>query len=201
MNDKTLPKLFDDLDTTNILMIKDNNPKMYEKLKKIYASYRNKGTSNNPFINYCLEVNNIQKEEFDYRIHGIKQEGGPVIKKLRYYSAANSPAFLTKKNMNMKENTYIGLDSVAQAYTKVYWDLDKEKFIFLPIYATSIDFKTGKINKNDGLYQSFYALYLKDKNYKFIVDLYNGNLIEVEKKMIRLRDLYLHMIKMLIGLD
>ncbi len=182
MNDKTLPKLFDDLDTTNILMIKDNNPKMYEKLKKIYASYRNKGTSNNPFINYCLEVNNIQKEEFDYRIHGIKQEGGPVIKKLRYYSAANSPAFLTKKNMNMKENTYIGLDSVTQAYTKVYWDLDKKKFIFLPIYVTSIDFKTGKINKNDGLYQSFYDLYLKDKNYKFIVDLYNGNLIEVEKK-------------------
>lgn len=182
MKDKTFIKLMDDSDDKYVLMIKDNNHEMFEKLKNIYHEYENKGPSKNPFVNYCIEVNDISKDEFDYRIHGIMQQNGPVIKKLRYYCTTNMPSLLEKKNIAKKSTTYIGLDSVGQAYTKVYWDLDKEKFIFLPIYTISIDFKTNKINKNDKSYQTFCDMYLKDKNYKFIVDLYNGNYIEVEKK-------------------
>lgn len=181
LNDKTAQKIFSGDKNFN-LMIKDNNPKMYEKLKDIYDNYKDKGTTDNPFLNYCLEINDISEKEFDYLKHGIKQENGPVIRKLRYYSSVNDPSLLNKKNINKRENTYIGLDSVSQAYTKVYWDLDNDKFIFLPIYVTSIDLKTNKINKNDQTYKNFYNKYLAGKNYKFIVDLYNGTLIEVKKK-------------------
>jgi len=82
----------------------------------------------------------------------------------------------------MKSNTYIGLDSVGQAYTKVYWDNDVKKFIFLPIYTTSVDLNTHKLNKKDKTYQLFYDKYLRGKNYTFVADLYNGNYIEVEKR-------------------
>lgn len=182
LSDKVVDKLFGDNDNKVYLMLKDNNPKMYKRLKNIYDNYKDKGTSSNPFLNYCLEVNDISEKDFDYRIHGIKQDNGPVIKKLRYYSSVNIPSLLNKKNINNKVNTYIGLDSVSQAYTKVYWDLDSNKFIFLPIYVTSIDLNTNKINKSDKTYKTFYNKYLDGKNYKFIVDLYNGSLVEVEKK-------------------
>jgi CRISPR-associated endonuclease Csn1 len=173
MTNKIIKNLFDDNDKKVNLMIKDNNPKMYKKLKNIFEQYNNKGPSSNPFINYCLEVNNISIDEFDYTKFGIKQENGPIVKKLRYYTTANIPNLLSNKNM--KKNTYIGLDSVGQAYTKVYWDKDKLKFIFLPIYSTSIDLKNNKLNKNDKTYKQFYDLYLKGKNYQFVVNLYNGN--------------------------
>lgn len=183
MNNKTIPKLFDDSDETVSLMIKDNNPKMYNRLKQIYNEYVDRGSSRNPFVNYALEVNDILKDDFDYKIHGIKQENGPVIKKLRYYSSVTNPVLLNKDNINKKDNTFIGFDSVAQVYTKVYWDNDKERFIFLPIYITSIDLNSGKINKKDKTYQLFYNIYLSGKNYTFVVDLYNGNYIEFEDKM------------------
>ena len=182
IKDELLKKLFDDCNTGFNLMIKDNNKKMYEKLKSIYFEYKDRGSSTNPFVNYCLEVNDITKEKFNYIEHGIKQENGPVIKKLRYYTNVNDPNLLEKSNLKMKSNTYIGLDSVGQAYTKVYWDNDVKKFIFLPIYTTSVDLNTHKLNKKDKTYQLFYDKYLRGKNYTFVADLYNGNYIEVEKK-------------------
>lgn len=178
---KVMDKLFNENDLTCTLMIQDNNPKMFEKLKAIYTDYKSKGNSKNPFLNYVVEVNAIDEKEFNYLKHGIRQNNGPVIKKLRYYTKSTSPDLLNKKNMTMKDNTYIGFDGVKQYCTQVYWDNDKEKFIFMPIYITAIDPKTKKVNKDSASYQEFYRKYLEGKNVKHIVDLFNGNLIEVVK--------------------
>jgi CRISPR-associated protein, csn1 family len=163
-------------------MIEDNNKKMYNLLKEIFKTYGEMTEKNNPFANYCIEINGIQKEEFDYKKHGIKQENGPLIKKLRYYSKVNNPELINKKNIDKKDNTYIGLDGVGQYCTKIYWDRNNNEFIFMPIYLTSIDLSTKKINKNSSTYKYYYNTYLKGKNYQFITDVYNGDLIEVEKK-------------------
>lgn len=182
LTDKAVEKLFNDNDKVLTLMIQDNNPKMYEKLKEIFNTYKDKGISKNPFVNYCMEINSLsRKEEFDYRIHGIKQNKGPIVKRLRYYQAVSEPSLLNKTNINKKKNTYIGLDKIAQVCTQVYWDNDKKKFIFMPIYVTTYNQQKNCINKNSDTYKTFFTKYLEGKNYTHVVDLYNGDLIEVTK--------------------
>ena len=95
--------------------------------------------------------------------------------------STTDPYLLEKKNINKKENTYIGLDRVSIYCTRLYWDKDLKKIIFMPIYCPCVDFKTKKINKNHPLYQHYYKKFVHEKNVEFIVDLFNGNYLEIEK--------------------
>lgn len=179
--DKTLfDKLFDD-SKNETLLCQDANINLYNHLKEIYTKYKE---SKNPFLEYCMEVNNLsQEDKFDYLKHGIKSsEKGPVIKKLRYYTPINDPYFLEKKNIKKKENTLIALDGLSQVCTRVYYNETKNCFAFLPIPAICTNLKNGKINKEHRLYKQYYAKLIGDDIVKHIVDLYNGNLIEVHKK-------------------
>lgn len=178
--DKNLfDKLFSE-NGTKILLCKEASPKLYEKLKQIYNKYNN---SDNPFIDYCMEVNNLSKnDKFDYLIHGIKSsENGPIVKKLKYYFSIDDPYFLEKKNIKKKTNTLIALDHVSQLFTRVYYDIENNSFAFLPVHVICVNTNTGKINKDHKLYKYNYQKIIGERKVKHIVDLYKGNMIKVIK--------------------
>ena len=85
-------------------------------------------------------------------------------------------------NIDNKENTYIGYTSLKQVCTKVYYDLDNNKFLFLPIPKICVNQENGKIDKNNKYYNKLYNMYIGDSNAKHIVDLYTGNSVEIIKK-------------------
>ena len=184
LNLKLLDKLFDD--SKNItLMCQDNNKELYNKLKKIYQEYKNTNEKISIYELYCREQKGLSDEqEFNYLTDGIRSsenKNSPIVKKLRYYSPINNPYLLEKKSINKKEETLIGLDSLAQTCTQVFYNKSKNCFAFLPIYSISVDLNTRKIIKND-YYKQMYNEYIKEDEVKHIVDLYNGNYIEVTKK-------------------
>lgn len=177
---KLFDKLFDE-SGTKTLLCKDSNKKLYDKLRDIYFKYEE---YDNPFLEYCLEVNNLtQEDKFNYLENGIKSSSnGPIVKKLRYYYLIDDPYFLEKKNIKKKPNTLIAMDHVSQIFTKVYYNYTKMCFSFLPIHAICIDVKTGKINPNNKWYKYNYNKLIGSDSVKFIVDLYKGNLIRIVKK-------------------
>ncbi len=180
---KILDCLFDSNDTKYTLLCQSQNPKLYSLLKNIYYNYQQDNT--NPFLNYCYELMDKDPKEFNYLVDGIKTPSknnkGVLIKKLRYMQSVNDPFLLEKKNIAKKENTLIGLDSVAVYYTSLYWNKDLKKIIFMPVYLPCVNFKTKQINKEHQLYQLYYQKLIAGKNVEFIVNLYNGNYIEIEK--------------------
>ena len=179
--DKNLfDKLFDD-SKNETLLCQEANINLYNYLKEIYIKYKE---FNNPFLEYCMEINNLsQEDKFEYLKHGIKSSNkGPMIKKLRYYTPINDPYFLEKENIHKKPNTLIALDGLKQVSTRVYYNETKNCFTFLPITALCTNLKNGKINKEHRLYKQYYQKLIGDDTVKHIVDLYNGNLIEVHKK-------------------
>lgn len=182
---KQFEKLIDDNNNNIILLCFDNNKKLYQKIKDIYNKYKNK--KGNVFINYAIDKYGLQDvKDFDYRKHGLrnslKKTDSPVIIRLRYYSKASTPYLLDKKNIKQKENTLIGLDSLGQYCTQIYEDLDNKKFVFLPIFALSVDLHSKRINKDNFYYKLLYQKYIGTKNIKYICSLYNGNYLEITKK-------------------
>lgn len=180
---KLLDELFNTDSSSKTLLCYDNDINLFNLLKDIYQKYKN--DKGNPFVNYCLDCNNIDVKEFDENIHGIKvsnKKNSPIVKKIRYYSSINEPYIINKKNMKSKDKTIIAFDSLAMYCTRVYEDIDKKEFVFLPVYSVSVNLKTKKINENDDYYLKFYNKYLNNKNVKHIVDLYNGNYIKIIKK-------------------
>mgnify|MGYP004536020093 FL=1 len=178
---KLLDKLFSQ-PTKQTLLCYDKDRATYLYLKEIYEKY--KDMKGNPFINYIKDKEGI--ENFDIQTNGIravsKNNNGPIIKRLRYYQKVTSPYLLNKKNINKKDTTYIGLDSLAQYCTKVYKDNIKNEFVFLPVYSISVNLKTKIINENDSYYKLFFDKYLKNKDVTYITTLFNGNVIEVYKE-------------------
>lgn len=182
-----LEEFFNDDSRKVHLMIRDNNPKLYEKLKKIFIEYKDKG--GNPFKSYCFDK--YRSEDFDeirkfnYLIHGIKSSekaNSPVVCKLRYYSNVGTPYLLEgEKYKNKKENTIIGLDSLKQYCTEIYYDVDNNKFAFLPVFSVSVDLNTGKINREDIYYKMMKEQYLNSLNVEYIVSVYNGDLMSFKK--------------------
>lgn len=179
---KKLDSLFDENDNKYILLCQEQNPKLFNYLKNIYLQYQQDNT--NPFLNYCLELLN-DNEKFDEKKHGLytpsKNNKGVFIKRLRYMRPTSEPFLLEKENINKKEDKLIGLDSVSMYCTRLYWDNDKQKLIFMPVYMPAYNQKTKTINEQHPIYQKFYNKYLKDKNVKFIANLFNGNLVEIHK--------------------
>lgn len=199
-NDKKVAKDFEDLldesNTTKQLLCYKEDKSLFELIKGIY--YRYKGEKLNPFVSYCIESNGLtDSKEFNYLIHGIrkpsKNNSGPIVKTLRYIESINMPFILEKKKTNSKSNRYgefvvsenksiIGLDSLSQYRTDVYFDRDESKFAFLPIYCVSVNLHTREINKDDKYYQQMFNKYIGNKNVIFIGSIYNGEWIRVTKR-------------------
>lgn len=184
---KKLDEYFNDDSNKVHLMIKDNNPKLYNKLKDIFNQYKDQ--KGNPFKNYCYDRNHNEDfqeiKEFNYLKHGIKASdnpNSPMVLKLRYYSTINNPYFIEKININKKDKTLIGLDSLKQYCTEIYYDIDHNKFAFLPVYSVSVDLNHKKINREDYYYKKMREVYLKDSKVEYITTIFNGNYISVIKK-------------------
>ncbi len=179
-----LDHLFSEEDYSLTLLCQDKNKNLFYYLKEIFERYRIGDA--NPFLEYCLEKWGITADLFELEKHGIrtpsKNGNGPIVQKLRYYSSINTPFFLEKKNISKKENTKIALDNLAQMCTKVYFDRDKQQFLFLPIPSVCVDLSTRKIREDDSYYQLLYAIYIGEKEVVPVVDLYNGNLVKIKKK-------------------
>ena len=204
-NNKTLlDELFDESKTTKILLCQEKDPKLFQYLKDIYYKYQD--GKNNPFRNYCEELMEDDKQNFDERVNGIftpsKNGKGVLVKKLRYMQKATDPFLLEfnkqKKFRNIKENTFVGLDSVKIYCIRLYWDKDKKKILFFPIYLPVLKFdkkkgydKNPKINDQHPLYQLYYNKVLKGKRVERIVDLYNGNFVKIEKSDGKIYDDYI----------
>ena len=181
-NKEKLDKLFDEKNQQYTLLCQEKNPKLFNYLKNIYNMYQH--DKENPFLNYCEEL--LEKDEkFDYLKHGIKTPSkngkGVLIKKIRYMRNTSEPFLLNKKNIAKKEQTLIGLDSVSIYCTRLFWNQDLHKIIFIPVYCPCVNLKTKIINENHPLYQNYYQKYVAGKNVIFIVDLFNGNYVEIKK--------------------
>ncbi len=184
---KQLAEYFKDDSNKVRLMIRDNNPKLYNKLKDIFNEYKDK--KGNPFKNYCFDKNcddDFQElKNFNYLKHGIRASDNPkspMVLKLRYYSTINNPYLITKESINKKDKTLLGLDSLKQYCTEVYYDIDNNKFAFLPVYSVSVDLNNKRINQEDAYYQKLKKIYLKDAQVEFITSIYSCNCVEVVKK-------------------
>lgn len=175
-----LEKLFDD-SKNETLLCQAQHQDFYSKLKKIYFEYKDSNIS--PFEAYQREVNNLSKEDkFDYLIHGIKMsQNGPVVKKLRYYTPISEPYLIDKKSINKKNNTYLAYDGLAQAGIEVYYNIDKNTLVFVPIPSIAVNLKNRAINYQHPVLVKYCKKYLNDCNAKRIVTLFNGNTIEVYK--------------------
>lgn len=175
--------LFDENNPKLTLLCQEQNPKLFSYLKDIYNNYQD--GKQNPFINYCIESKNIQEKKFDFLKYGIKTPSkngkGVVVKTLRYMQNATDPFLLKKKNIKKKENTLVGLDSVSIYCTRLYWDKELHKILFLPVYCPAVNFKTKQINTEHNVYQNYFKKVIAGKNVQHIVDLYNGNYIEIKK--------------------
>ena len=181
---KLFDRLFDENDDTIRLMCFDNDKALYKLLKDIYIKYKN---FRNPFIEYAREINNLKEEdEFDYQKHGIhvpsSKRDSPLVKRLRYYTVINEPYLIEKDSIKKKELTYIAYDSLTQYCTRVYLDLDKNEFVFLPVYRISIDLNNNKINEHEKYYKKLFEKYIAGKKITFITDIYNGEFLQVTKK-------------------
>ena len=89
---KLLDELFNTDSSNRTLLCYDNDINLFNLLKDIYQKYKN--DKGNPFVNYCLDCNNIDVKEFNENIHGIKvsnKKNSTIVKKIRYYSAMNEP--------------------------------------------------------------------------------------------------------------
>lgn len=189
---KLFDKLFNKNCQTHILLCEEQDKKLYEMLKSIYESHSSVG---NPFIQECLYKHGLEigTKKFNYLIHGLrKNENSPIISKLRYIERVTNPYLkseikLKKKNKHgeftnnqMKENTLIGLTSISQVCTKIFYSYTDNKFIFLPI--NKISFKNGKLDQRDKFYQETYERIIGNKNVKEISDVYCGEWIGAIKK-------------------
>lgn len=181
---KNLDVLFDENNPKLILLCQEQNPKLFQYLKNIYTHYQDGNT--NPFQNYCYEKEALENQKnFDYRKHGIftpsKRNKGILVKKLRFMQSTVNPWLLEKKNIKKKDKTLIGYNSVSIYCTRLYWDKDLQKIIFIPVYCPAVNLKTKQINEQHPIYKQYTDLYLKNRNVEFIVDLFNGNYVEIEK--------------------
>ncbi len=190
---KLFDQLFDKFDKQIELLCEEKDPKLFEKLKNIYYSHKD---SKNPFVQECIFANGleVEKNKFNYLIHGIRKTdkpNSPIVVKLRYIQKVNFPYIKTlkakRKNLNnefietkQQEYTYIGLDSLAQASVRIYYSIDEQKFIFMPIYA--ICYKNGKIDRNNKYYIELCKKYIENKKVKYMFDIYCGNVLGVYKK-------------------
>lgn len=193
-----LDQLFDETNTNRVLLCQRDDPKLFLRLKTIYNTYKN--TNRNPFRDYCLYEFGIETDEnqFNYLIHGIRKspdkKNSPIVKTLRFKERITNPYILEKKT-NRKNNahgafltpenkrtTIIGLDSLSQYCTDLYFSKTTNRFIFVPVYTVSVDLNEKKINRQEKYYVETYNRLIGNQTIKFIGTLFNNEWCEVYKK-------------------
>ena len=160
----------------------DNDKELFNLISEVYNKYKNE--KGNPFVNYVRESqgldSNIEVDGYKVGIRVPTKKGnGPFVKRLRYYTTINDPYYLNK--INRESKAIVALDSLSQMLTQVYFDKDNKKFVFLPVYSISVNLKTKEVNTKNEFYKQYYEKYIGDKNIEHIIDLYNGDYIEVIK--------------------
>ena len=185
---KLFDKLFDSNDKNYVLLCEKNDPTLFSKLKAIYVKNKN---YDNPFIQECIYMNGLEDEsqEFNYLVHGLRRndDSKSIVARLRYITKVTNPFFKNnistyKMNTNKefinsrkKESTLVGLDSLDQVCTSIYYSYTDSKFVFLPIQA--ICFKDGKLDENNLFYKETRYKVLGDRDAKFISNVYRGEWI------------------------
>ena len=172
--------LFDENDKKMVLLCQEKDYKLFKKLKEIYYQY--KEIKGNPFINYLIEIGEYKKDGIAGVHYGIRQsdKNSALVKTLRYYTPITDPYLINKKNINKKDKTYIGYNSLTQVCTQIFYDEEKKKYVFLPINKICV--KNGKIDENNEYYKMIYQKTIGDKKLKFIDNIYCGDCVDVIKK-------------------
>ena len=165
------------------LLIKRNNPKLYNKLQDIIEQY--KETKGNQFVEFCKENLDIDwtKTKFNPSIHGVRATNKPnanVVIKLRYMRKVSTPFILDKKSVKKNEKT-INICTSLKAYgTRIY--TDGKKLYFLPMYKVFTDLKTGRIDTTNNYYKAMYKEYVGKDSVQFVMDLFNNEYVRFEDK-------------------
>lgn len=190
---KIMDKLFDSSDSSVHLLCEEKDQKLFTKLKNIYEHYTE---AINPFVAECIYREGLEENnaKFNYLIHGIRKTNNlnsPIVVRLRYLETANLPYLKELKSMkkNMlgefietkaKENTLIGLNGLGQVCTRLFYSLNEQKFIFMPIYA--ICYKNKKIDETNKYYKELYNYFVGNNDVKKLFDINCGNWLGVYKK-------------------
>lgn len=177
------------------LLCEKMDKKLFCMLKEIFNTYVN---SKNPFLDYIKFANGQENSNnsIDYNKFGIRKnpndKKSPIIKKLRFYEPCTNPYLYSnrtpkKKNQYYeftnnipKQSTMIGLDSIKQVCVDVYYDVKKNRFVFVPIAALS--YKNNKIDVNEKNYKETYNRLVGKNQVKYICRLYNGTYVKINKK-------------------
>lgn len=187
-------------ESSKTLGIKQRDYKTFNWLKEIYKQYYGlkwkyeNGEEGrkvmNPFKYYACEQNEISPDNFIIEKHGIrpiskKGKERPIIKRLNYTTNVTRPFLLNKNDVELNEGNYIMLDNVKAAYTKIYKNLDKGGFIFIPMYSIFFDLKTGKLNENyedNPYYKQLWEDLIGETNVEFYMDVRTNEYLVAEKK-------------------
>lgn len=179
------------------LGIEERDFPTFQLIKDIYFEYKDRKWTNekgqevfiNFFTYYCCEKHNVDPETFsnNINIYGIRPESKngkerPVIKKLTYGVNVTRPFELKKKNVNIKSNNHIMMDSLKTYCTKVYKNIDKGGFVFLPIYTIFMDLETKEIKTENHYYQKLYQELIGDTKVEEMMDIFNNDYLIVQKK-------------------
>lgn len=188
-----LDKLFDKDNRSIMLLCEEKDPKLFDLLKGIYEK---NNTSDNPFVDECKYQYALGKnDEFNYLIHGIRKNDNKksaIVKSLRYLERVTNPYL--KKDVNCrrknlfneftnnvkKENTYVGLNALAQVCTRIVYSKNKNRFIFIPLNA--ISYKNNKLDEENFYYQETYNRLVGNDEVVLIGDIHCGEWIKVFKK-------------------
>lgn len=192
MDTKTLDPVFGKDITKDVVLIQEKDKPLYQLLKDIYIDNVGKETiveekgkevskKLNPFLRYCMDVNGLSKvEDFIPSVHGIRRnDKSPIVTKLKTRTKVTNPWLIKKDDINLKDGHMLMIDSLAQAYTKVYYSEKEEKYIFMPIYMNMLQMRDGKVVENsDGNY------------YKLMWDKYVSNNTNHEDDLVFLMKLF-----------
>lgn len=202
MDTKTLDTVFGKDVTKEVVLIQEKDKPLYQLLKDIYIDNVGKETiveekgkdvskKLNPFLRYCMDVNGLSKvEDFIPSVHGIRKNAkSPVVAKLKTRTKVTNPWLIKKDDINLKDGHMLMIDSLAQAYTKVYYSEKEEKYIFMPIYMNMLKSNNGKMyeNSNGDYYKLMWDKYVsRNTNYEddlvFIMKLFTNDYIKFEDK-------------------
>ena len=166
MDTKTLDTVFGKDVTKDVVLIQEKDKPLYQLLKDIYNDNVGKETiveekgkdvskKHNPFLRYCMDVNGLSKvEDFIPSLHGIKRNAkSPVVTKLKTRTKVTNPWLIKKEDIKFKDGHMLMIDSLAQAYTKVFYSEKEQKYLFMPIYMNMLQMRDGNVVENsDGSY-------------------------------------------------
>ena len=162
------------------LLIKQKNPKLYQKLQDIIEQYKN--VKGNQFVNYCKENYKEEIKDFNPQIHGIivsNKKNADVVIKLRFLSAITTPFILEKDSVDAKDGTINVCTNLASYGTRVF--KDEERLYFMPMYKVFVN-KDGSLNKNSRYYKEVYNKFVGKENVEFYMDLFINDYVRFEDK-------------------